>query len=759
MHKTYLSTVSALAALAALGATSVPVRAQTNGQAPSVGLNEIVVTAQRRQELSQDVPIAVTPLPQDFLIENEIHTLEDLNATVPSFVTTNTVSYGAAPLSIRGIGGANGGGNFFADEPVAVYVDGIYVSGLNFSTADLLDIGSIEVLRGPQGTLYGRNSTAGALLIKSARPTDEFEGYLRASGSSLDEWRITGAVSGPIVPGRLKARAAVQYSDRNGWGDNTFDGSDVAASEDFSARLSFELTPNEDLTVNVVGEYLDREAVPATIQVADLSSVLAASPFVKRPDFSRVLDDNDFALNDPNFVDSETFQVMVSINYDLGWASLDSITGYRDYDLTGAQDSDGTALTLFNNNGDLSIKQWSQELRLTSNTDGRLSWIVGFYYIHNNSKMNPFLIRNFNALFGVGTLAEFRAFQKLDALAVFADATYEITDRLSLTFGGRYSYEMKDFTNDLLVSILNGGTIPPFAPPPLAGLTFAAGDVFSDPPAFVSDDTWEDFSPRVVVDFKVTDDILAYASYSQGFKSGGFNAFGLAPSFDQEDLNAYEIGLKSDLAGNRLRLNIAGFYYDYSDLQVRLGVPTGGVEIANAADATVKGVEVEATAVPMEGLTLTGNVSYLDAEFDSGMLRRVPEGVTFPIGAPIPLEVVDVSGNRLSRAPKWQTYLSGEYRFPVSTIGTAGIQVSYRYQSNVFFLETNQTQPTFKSGGWNQVDLRLSLQSADERWEVAVFGKNITDDRHITQVTQLGSFPNAAINEPRKWGGQISVNF
>lgn len=749
--------------LIALTPVSLSALAQDNPgarrTAPGTTLNEIIVSSQRREQSAQKVPISVTALPETFLIENGVHSLEDLNGAVPGFVTTNSVNYGAAPLSIRGIGGANGGGNFFADEPVAVYVDGIYITGLTFSTADLFDIQKIEVMRGPQGTLYGRNSTAGALLIKSARPTDEFEGYVRASGSSLTEWQVAGAVSGPLVPDLLKARVAVQYSDRNGWGNNLANGQDVGGSEDISTRLSLEFTPNNDITISTIGEYQHREATPATLQVADLSNTLAASPFVKRPDFNQVLDDNNFSLNSPNFVNSDTYNILLSVNWDLGWATLDSITGYRDYALTGAQDSDGTGLTLFNNNGDLTHKQWTQEVRLTSNDEGRLTWIAGFYYIHSKSTMNPFQIRNFNALFGVGTLAEFRAFQKTNAYALFADATLHVTDRLSLTVGGRYSHEKKDFSNDLRVDILNGGTIPPFAPPPLAGLMFSAGDVFSNPPAFASNDTFHDFSPRVVVDFDVTDDILAYASYTQGFKSGGFNAFGLAPSFGQENIDAVEIGIKSDLADKRLRLNVSAFYYDYKDLQVRLGVPTGGVEIANAANATVKGVEVETTILPFEGLTLTGNLSYLDAEIDNGMLRRVPEGLAFPIGAPIPLETVDVSGNRLSRSPKWQSYISGEYRFPVGNYGTSAFKVSYRYQSNVFFLETNQTQPTFRSGNWHQIDLRLSFMSPDERWEIAVFGQNITDERHITQITQLGSFPNAAINEPAKWGGQISVNF
>ncbi len=746
-------------AVSAMGTGLYAQEAAPAADATEAVLEEIVVTSQRRTERLQDVPIAVTVLQEQFLVDSNVHTLEELNGVVPGFVTTNTVSYGAAPLSIRGIGGANGGGNFFADEPVAVYMNDVYIGRLSFSTADLVDIASIEVLRGPQGTLYGRNSTAGALLIKSARPTDEFEGYVRGDVTSIEEYRIAGALSGPLVDGVLKARAAFSYSNRSGFGTNTFNGKDVGGSEDTSGRLTLEWTPSADLTVTLIGEYLDRNAEPATIQVADVSNPLQASPFVIRPDLKQLLDADRFALNAPNFLNSETGAVTFSIDWDLGFATLDSITGYREYNLDGAQDSDGTAADFFNNNGTLRNKQWTQEVRLTSPADQRLTWIAGFFYIHENNAMNPFEIRNINALFRLGTLATFRAFQKLDAVAGFADATWKATDRLSLTVGARYSYERKNFNNDLLVQILNGGTIPPFVPG-LGGLTFPAGAVFSDPPQFVARKSWNDFSPRAVIEFRVNENVLTYFSYSQGFKSGGFNAFGLAPAFGPENVDAFELGWKSDLADGRLRFNVAGFYYDYSDLQVRLGVPTGGVEIANAAQASIKGVEIEMAAAPVEGLRITGNLTYLDATFDQGSnLRQVPPGLLFPIGAPIPLEAVSVAGNRLSRAPKWQAYLSGEYAFPVMDLGTGRIQLAYRYQDNVFFLETNQDQPTFRSGSWSEVDLRISLESVDGRWEVAFFGRNITDDRHLTQVTQLGSFPNGAVNAPRRWGGQVAIRF
>ncbi|RME66560.1 MAG: TonB-dependent receptor, partial [Alphaproteobacteria bacterium] len=479
-----------------------------------------------------------------------------------------------------------------------------------------------------------------------------------------------------MIADGLKARFAVGYSDRDGWGDNLADGRDINSSEDITVRGSLEFTPTAALKINLIGEYLDREARPGTIAVADTVSGNITSPFIKRADFEQLIDANDFALNDPQFTESETVAVTLLANWDLGGVIVDWISGYRSFDMDGAQDSDGTARTLFNNFGTFRNDQYSQEIRLSSPAENRFEWIIGGYYIHEDNAMNPFVINNFNAFFGLGTNADFRAFQDLDAVAVFADVSYEIVKRLTLRLGGRYSYEQKKFENNQAVVTLRAGFFPP------AMINLPAGATVVPPTRFTAKDSWEDFSPRVVIDYQIANNMLVYASYSQGFKSGGFNSFGLTPAFNPEDVDAFEIGWKSDLADGRARLNLSAFYYDYADLQVRLGVPTGGVNIQNAAQAEVGGVEVEATVAPVEGLRFDASLAYLDAEFTEGSLPAVPLSVVFPIGAPIPLVNEDIDGNRLSRAPKWQLSLAGEYRMPVSDLGDVRLRLSYFHQSN-----------------------------------------------------------------------------
>lgn len=717
-------------------------------------LETIIVTAQRRAENQRDVPISISTIDGRDLFDRSIRTLEDLNGYTPGLLATNTVSYSAAPLSIRGIGGANGGGNFFNDEPVAVYVDGVYVTRLSTSTADLLDIESIQVLRGPQGTLYGRNSTAGAILITTNAPSSEGSAELRASVARFGEYRTQGFITGAFAE-NVSARAAVGYSSRDGYGTNSVTGENVGGGEDFTARLFIRFQPSNRISLDLIGEYQDRSASPALIAITNVGDTGAASPYVRRPDLQTILDSRTFTLNDVNDTQSATWSLTTRANIDLGFAALNVITGYRDWSLTGEQDSDSTARQLFTNNGAISSRQFSHEMRLTSENNGPLLWLAGGYYLNDDSDVE-FSIQNFQGLFGLGTNAAFDAKQSTSAFALFADLTYDLTDRFSITAGARYSHERKEFENDLVVSILNGGTTPPTF---MGGVTLPPGALFSDPPEFIDDASFSDFSPRAVFDFKPNDSLLLFASYSQGFKSGGFNSFGLSPAFNAENIHAYEVGVKTEWAQGRVRLNASGFIYDYSDLQIRLPVPTGGVDIQNVAAANIKGFEAEGTALLMDGFTVTANIAVLDTEINEGLIPAIPSATPpFPIGAPLPLALEDVSGNQLTRAPAFQSFVSATYQKRLGPLSGA-LSASYRFQDQVFFLETNQDTDTFRNDAWGELNLRASVSDPDEHWGVTVFLKNVTNNRHVTAVTALGGFPNAALNEPRQWGIDLSVRF
>lgn len=738
---------------------------------------DIIVTAQRRDERLQDVPVAVTVLSTSFLADNQIRTLQDLGATVPGLVVTNSVNYGSAPLSIRGIGGANGGGNVFADEPVAVYVDDAYVSRLRLSTADLVDLGGIEVVRGPQGVLFGRNSTAGAVLLRSAVPTKNFSARIQASATTIDEYRVQAAVSGALDgEGRVKVRLAGGYSNRGGWGVNTAGGPRLNRGEDWQYRAFVQLEPVDGLVIDLIGDQSYSKFFPGTFNVSDVSNLRdrdtnpagsnAVFPYVVRSDLRDILSNNRFSLNFPTFSTITGGNFTGRANWDLGPVMLTSITNYRTWHVIGTQDSDGTAVrpplppfvsgTVDNigNNafGNTRDRQFTQELRLASNGDGRLSWLVGGYYFNERNSVDPISISNFLAgPGGAGTRASFISSQETESWAVFGNVSYELVDGLKLSVGARYTEEDKSFFNRLRVQAINT-----FDPPGPA--LFAAGQVLAAPADLNLNRRDTDFSPRIVLDYKPTENTLLYASFSQAFKSGGFNVFrGVNPIFAPESSDAYEIGLKTEIS-RQLRLNVSAFRYDYSNLQIRTPVPTGGVGIENAARARSQGVEAEASLFPTEGLRFDINAAYLDAKFVRGTLTAI-QIQSFVLGTNPPVAAENVAGNRLTRAPEWQLGFSGRYSWNLGSSKKATVQGSVRHQSGVFFLETQQQATSFRGQAWEEVDARIAISDIDDRWEVAIFGKNMFDNRHFSQVTALFGLPNAALNEPRRYGIQLTGKY
>ena len=721
-------------------------------------IEKIIVTAQRRDEEIQDVPIAVTAVDQAFLTRHDIQTIEDLSGFVPNLYTTDSVNYGAAPISIRGIGGANGGGNFFNDEPVAVYLDEMYIGRLSFSTTDLVDIESIQVLRGPQGSLFGRNATAGALLVQPARPTDRPEGYLRVRLAEHGERRVQGAVSGPLSD-TLLGRLAIGYTDADGWGENTFTGEDVNGREDRTVRFSLAWLPSSEVVAELMLERTDQQANPATLNVAPVPPGQPSSPFIRRDDLDEALNDSEFSFDDPSVNETDATHAVFTVSRDVGNVTLAAITGYRDYTLDGRQDSDSTPFTLFSNSGVIDSSQFSQELRLTRDAGGPFLWTVGAYYYREDADV-VFTINNFQGLFGAGTKAIFNASQALQSWAIFADATHAFTDRLSLTLGGRFSEEQKDFTNrQTVLTIQDSMPLPiDFGSFP-AGSRIPGGITFLDPPLFKSDAEFNHFSPRAVLEYQLEPDVLGYASYSTGFKSGGFNSFGLTEAFAEEEVEAFEIGIKSALFDRRLRLNAAGFTYDYSNLQVRLPVPTGGVIIDNAGEARVSGLEIEGSLLITDRLRLAANLAFLDTELEDFDTRQVPEDLLFVLGAPIPLEPVNAAGNALTRAPEVSLFANLQYAMSLGNHHEGLVEVSYRYRDEVFFLETHQDRETFKADSAERLDLRFAVYPRRGPWEAALYVNNLNDDRTITQVTALGSYPNAAVSPPRQYGVEFTYRW
>lgn len=752
----------------------------------SQALQEVVVTAQRRSENLQEVPVAVSALDGAYLSNNNVHSLRDLAGAVPSLVVTSDIGYGLAPVTIRGLGGPNGGGSLFTDQPVAIYVDDVYVPTLAQSVSDLLDVSSLQVLRGPQGTLYGRNSTAGAIIVTGNRPTTDFEAGLSGTYSSYEDFNTAGFVSGPLVGDALLGRLACGTNNGGDWARNEFDGRHFGGENMQSCRGTLEIKPAANLTFDLIGDFSHSIAYPATESLAvttrlppgavpALGQAYIGDPFARRPDLDALIDNNTVALHGAQYVTTNAEDWTALLKWTLGGQTLDSITGWRDVRLTGAQDAspgtDPPALLGYNTSRQ-ATRSFSQELRLSSDDrDSALQWVTGLYYYHqyNDDRIN---IVNLQAgppvaVFGAtpapiflgeasGTSALFTGTQTVNAYAGFADATWSFTRQWSLDLGGRYSYEDKQAAIAQLIQ-----TVTPTA---LAGPVLAAASCPSN--AVPCRQTYRNFSPRATLNYKPTRDNMLYLSFARGFNSGGFNTFGdVGNPTDptnpletrSETIDSYEIGSKNELLDGHLRLNVDGFIANYSNLQIRQAVYTGGVAVVNVPKAQVKGIELESDYSPLQHLTLSVGGSYLDARITSGTLAALPTDVgSIIFGQSVTVTEQNVAGNELSRAPRWELRFSPDYRVLLPG-GVLDLQAVYRFESSVYYLETNQDSNAYYAPSWHDIDLRTSFAPDRQNWDIAVFVHNLSNERHITQIAPYNGFPIATFNEPRIVGVTLSV--
>jgi iron complex outermembrane receptor protein len=751
---------------------------------PNSALEEIVVSAQRRPENLQNVPISVSALNGRYLAENNVHSLQDLSATVPSLVVTNSIGYGLAPITIRGLGGPNGGGSLFTDQPVAVYIDDVYVPALAQSVSDLADVDSLQVLRGPQGTLYGRNSTAGAILITSNRPTTELEAGASATYSSYSDFHVSGFISGPLSQS-VSGRLACVLRDGGNWAHNLITGRDVGGGQGQSCRGTLEFRLNDDATLDLIGDFSHGTDYPATESLAlitqlpagaipVLGPVYVGNPFTRRPDLSSLIGSNDVSLHVRQFTTTNADDVTAHLKWKLGGANFDSISGWRSMRLTGEQDASPGTLPpalLGDNTSTQLTHSFSEEARLSSADDAAaLKWVTGVFYYH---QYNDDVIDIVNLQAGApvasvgggpapvfagavsGTNALFSGTQTVNAYAAFADLSFELSKGWSVSAGARYSYEDKHAAIGQLVETIT--------PTIIAGPTLFAGSCPSS--TVPCSRSFSNFSPRATLNFKPDRETLLYASYARGFNSGGFNTFGdVATPNDSsnplearsETIDSYEIGSKNEVLDGHLRLNVDAFLADYSNLQIRQAVFTGGVAVVNVPKAQTKGIELESEYVPLDRLTVSLSGSYLDARITEGTLAALPSNIgPIVFGQSVTIAEQNVAGNRLTRAPRWQLRLAPDYRWPVE-VGTLDLSAAYRFESGVYFSETNQDANQYYAPSWHDVDLRATWTPQGRHWDVAVFARNALNERHITQIAPYNGFPIATLNEPRIVGVTIT---
>jgi outer membrane receptor protein involved in Fe transport len=753
--RTRSNVVRRLPVAIALAAAAVP------GAAYSQVLEEVIVTAQKRAESLMDVPLSVSAVSGEKMMEAGIRNLGDLTAYVPNFQKSEA-SIGNF-LSIRGI---SSGINQGFEQSVVQYMDDVALGRSPLARAPFMDLARVEVLRGPQNVLFGKNSIGGALSLVTNRPTDEFEGSVMVEYEPEYNTAETQLVfSGGITDG-LRGRLALRYLEDDGYFENNLTGDDDMGREETTIRgtLAWDMSDSVEAVLKLERSEFDFEGrndeltfsypnnVPGHpffgMSYAEAGAALGAfaGQDIGSDDGKQDYKRN---TNSEEVSDTETNNITLTVNWDAEDFTLTSVTAYMDYDLEEAVDSDASGFDVWTNNVTEEYDQFSQEIRLVSSGGGSFDWIAGVYYQDWDL---DFAVRTptpevgyFSALDvlspGAGMLADLSNFREFsgdsELYAAFAQGTWSITDTTRLTVGARYTYEDKNGYRELNVlrtstgelDIAQGATANAVFGLDYANLGEATGGAF--PIHRLEDNRSEDFiTPTAILEWDVSDGTMLYGSVSSGAKAGGFDARGdraVAEEFEFEDESvlAWEIGSKSRLADGRLEVNTAIFYSEYEDLQVSQFNGQIGFLVGNAAEATSQGIEVDGRWLITDGLTMTFAGAYLDFQFDE-YFGTCNAGLRLPTSA-----VCDYSGKANVFSPEWTGNASLEY--------VTGLTDNIDFRGNLDLLYTDEQyvdvtlNDDIIQDSVTRVNARLALET--DSWTLALVGKNLTDEDISTFAT------------------------
>lgn len=693
--------ISRLALSVAFAAGSLTLHsasALSEDSSPSKGqpvkLKDVVVTATKEGEVNvQKVPASISAYTEDQLVDAGIKNIEDLKFQTPGMNVTRNGQ--ATRLYMRGIG--TNLDLIGSDPSVTVHLDGIYLSRTTSILDDLLDVERVEILRGPQGTLYGRNSTGGTINIISKLPQTEPEGKASVELGNYNHRTFAASASGPLVGESLLGGIALSKTDHDPYVDDigTSQTDGLMDDDSLGARGTLRYILDNQGEIILRSDYNNVDRSTGAYKPTGLTTTGATSPLAG----ALVLPSDPFEMNisyDDPTVDITHWGTSAEIQWPLSSSlKVVSLTGYRNLDFKTVEDTDGSNLNVLLSEVNDDQHQVSEELRLHYVQNG-LSLVNGLYYLNEDHKTDTTV----NVL-APGLRNHFDVSNETTAYALFSQGTYAVTSQLNATLGVRYSKEKKDFTNTNRLTNATGAQVSGFN-------TQKSQD-------------WDAWSPKAGIDYSVTPQAMVYGNVSRGFKSGGFNFTSTDPQFDPEYVWAYEVGTKLDFKEQQLRSNIALFYYDYTDLQVSDFTRAGVLSITNAADATVKGLEIENQWSPSVDWLFEANYAYLDATYDKYL---APSGTTS----------VDVSGNRLNASPENKFSLAAQY-FQDVDFGTFSYRLEYAWQDKQFFTAFNQDVSSQDSYGL--INARVSFRTTDEKWEVLAYGENLTNENYSTSSREF----------------------
>ncbi len=741
----------------------------------SPALQEIVVTAQRRSESIQNVSQTITAFSAQSLNDLGVKSTSDLSPITPNIMIAMPGGAGNQPLIvIRGIGSNDTNTNNAG--PAGVYVDEIYLSSPSSQSFATFDLERVEVLKGPQGTLYGRNSSAGAINFISAKPTDTPEADFHAEYSSFNTVNLEGAAGGPLASG-LDGRAAFVVNESDGYFHNTYTGTSENGANNYALRFALQWKPLDALKLlfNVHGGQVDNrpteyrhigDFVPGTqsAQVPTQCSASAANAG-ECVDIYGVGTPNNFysgAFSRREHLKVNSAGSYLRADYTLGNLTLTSLTAFEHLDKVHPEDTDATANKMLDITFHVRSNTFTQELRAAQSME-KYNWVAGLYYLHEdlhqNQPLGVFLDFDQYGGFGIpagpgagdgiAQMAYDQSHQVTDAYAAYGQGDYFLTSALKLTLGARMTYESRSFSYDGSYQNQVGGegVFGPVVP------VISATERLNN----------SNFSWRTGLDYHFTSDVHAYVNVATGFKSGDFNGGFLSTVPAQtllqlqpvapEKVTSYEVGIKSALFGNHLVANLAAFYNRYDDMQVFVLVPSGpqGNDtpvnvLANARKAHTEGLDAEIIARPVAALTATFNVGLLRTRIDSFVANVDPTQPNY-------------SGNELPFAP--HVSFSGvlNYRLPVGS-GNVDLQVSASYKAFQFFDITEDPYIT-QAGYWLE-NVRAAYSLSGGHWELAAFVRNLSNKQYYVDKFDLTSpwgYIQGVTGVPRSFGGEVNYRF
>jgi iron complex outermembrane receptor protein len=749
MDGAHLNRGAAWLAIALGGAPAASLAADAAAQAvDSMALGEIIVTAQKRAQNVQDVPLAVSAFGEADLQARQINHASELQWVVPGLVIGNPSEI-TPQVTLRGVGTGNAlpGG----DPGVPIHLDGHYLQASRFVVRDMLDVERVEVLRGPQGTLYGRNAIGGSINIVSKRPTSTPEGMLAVDVGNYSLRKVEAVASGPLSE-RLRGRVAIADEKRDGYVRNISPRAPNRTTLDSdytSIRASFELDVTPDFQVYGGAFHLNDDGAPIVWAVQGDFVNNANPTFASLPDtYVNPTNTDPFTIRQdtPNSGFDRARGAFLDADWKTGLGTVRSLSAYTTSKTGYVLDLDATDATppvTYDQN--VRYQTFSQELQLVSDRIARTDLIAGLYYYQEKSRF----FRQFSApraVYGIDFSYRYDPEPQLEgkSLGAFVNADYRVTDRVTFTLGGRYTRDQKhmlrgyaEISNDL------GGTLS-------AGATDQSTD-------------WSRFTGRAALTYQPTDSATLYASFANGYKSGGYNPISLRElSYDPETVRALEIGAKTEWLDDRIRANLAIFQSDYRNKQEyvanRLSNASSEIAIRNAAAATIRGVELEGVVRITPRFRIDGNVSYLDAAYDSFLSE---DSLRPQLG------VLQLEGNRLPNSPEWKFAIGGEGNWPMpGNFGSLATRVEYAWTQGYFSDAFNRVGDPVTGGisdrvpSHEQVNGSVQWLSTSGDWSAVAYVKNATDSRAPTWLQPTYHGNTFAIWQiPRSYGVKVTRRF